>query len=72
MARLIRPTKEDKTPEGGTEAAVRKGGTFRQEVQQKQKSWLFLGGWHKLGDFWRKKKKKKPKVQTFRMKRKPM
>lgn len=56
MARLIRPTKEDKTPEGGTEAAVRKGGTFRQKVQQKQKSWLFLGGWHKLDDFWRKKK----------------
>ena len=71
MARLIRPTKEDKTPEGGTEAAVRKGGTFRQEVQQKQKSWLFLGGWHKLVSSG-ERKKKKPKVQTFRMKRKTM
>ena len=41
MARLIRPTKEDKTPEGGTEAAVRKGRTFQTESSTKSKVLAF-------------------------------
>lgn len=41
MARLIRPTKEDKTPEGGTEAAVRKGRKFQTESSTKAKVLAF-------------------------------
>ena len=41
VARLIRPTKEEKTPDGRTEAAVRKGGTLQTESTTEAKVLAF-------------------------------